>query len=68
VVTDVPGWVAVGIWFGFQLISSLGVLGGDEQGGGGVAYAAHIGGFIAGALLIKPFMLGREPPQPVRYG
>jgi membrane associated rhomboid family serine protease len=66
VVTDVPGWVAVGIWFGFQLISSLGVLGGDTQGGGGVAYAAHIGGFIAGAILIKPFMLGREPPAPAR--
>ncbi len=32
----------------------MGVLGG-EQGGGGVAYAAHIGGFAAGLLLIKLF-------------
>ena len=33
------------------------MLGGDETGGG-VAYAAHIGGFIAGLLLIKVFDIG----------
>jgi membrane associated rhomboid family serine protease len=55
--TVVPGYVAVGIWFLFQLISSMGMLGGEATGGG-IAYAAHIGGFIAGAVLIKPFTLG----------
>jgi membrane associated rhomboid family serine protease len=45
-----------GMWFVFQVISSLGVLGGMETG---VAYGAHIGGFIAGAALVKLFMLGR---------
>jgi membrane associated rhomboid family serine protease len=29
-------------------------------GGGGVAYAAHIGGFIAGLVLIKIFALGTK--------
>ena len=62
-VTDVPGYVAVGMWFVFQVISSLGVLGGMETGGG-VAYGAHIGGFIAGAALVKPFMVGRPPVLP----
>jgi membrane associated rhomboid family serine protease len=57
VVTEVPGWVAVGIWFLFQLISGLGMLGDMETG---VAYGAHIGGFVAGAALISPFMLGRQ--------
>src|SRR5256885_4326260 len=57
--TDVPAWVAIGIWFAFQLISGLGVLGGGSQQGG-VAYAAHIGGFIAGLILIKPFEIGRS--------
>ncbi|GAG34523.1 unnamed protein product, partial [marine sediment metagenome] len=52
VVTQVPGFVAVGLWFLFQIISSLGALGGA---GGGVAYGAHIGGFIAGVVLAKPF-------------
>jgi membrane associated rhomboid family serine protease len=53
---QVPAIVAIGIWFAFQLISGIGLLGGSE--GGGVAYGAHIGGFIAGLLLIKFFTLG----------
>ena len=55
---EVPAIVAIGIWFAFQLISGIGVLG-DSQGGG-VAYGAHIGGFIAGLLLIKFFAIGRS--------
>jgi membrane associated rhomboid family serine protease len=55
--TQVPAWVAIGIWFAFQLISGLGMLGeGSQQGG--VAYAAHIGGFVAGLVLIKFFDRG----------
>jgi membrane associated rhomboid family serine protease len=57
--TDVPAYVAIGIWFAFQLISGLGMLGGGSQQGG-VAYAAHIGGFVAGLVLIKVFTIGRE--------
>jgi membrane associated rhomboid family serine protease len=57
-VTQVPGWVAVGLWFLFQIVNSMGVLGGE---GGGVAYGAHIGGFLAGLALDKVFMLGRPP-------
>ncbi|HSE32855.1 MAG TPA: rhomboid family intramembrane serine protease [Pyrinomonadaceae bacterium] len=55
--TDVPAYVAIGIWFAFQLISGLGMLGGGSQQGG-VAYGAHIGGFIAGIVLIKFFDRG----------
>jgi membrane associated rhomboid family serine protease len=57
--TDVPAYVAIGIWFAFQLISGLGILGGGSQQGG-VAYAAHIGGFVAGLALIKVFAIGRQ--------
>ena len=57
--TEVPAYVAIGIWFAFQLISGLGMLGGGTQTGG-VAYAAHIGGFVAGLVLVKIFTLGRE--------
>src|SRR5262245_15602448 len=60
-VMNVPAYVAVGLWFVFQLISGLGMLGGSETGGG-VAYMAHIGGFVAGAALIHPFLIGRQPP------
>ncbi|HST23682.1 MAG TPA: rhomboid family intramembrane serine protease [Blastocatellia bacterium] len=56
--TEVPAFVALGLWFAFQLISGLGVLGKGSQEGG-VAYAAHIGGFIAGLVLVKLFVAGR---------
>jgi membrane associated rhomboid family serine protease len=60
VIMNVPAYVAVGLWFAFQLVSGLGMLGGSLTSGG-VAYAAHIGGFIAGAALIHPFLIGRQP-------
>jgi len=57
--TDVPAYIAIGIWFAFQLISGLGMLGGGSQQGG-VAYAAHVGGFVAGVVLIKLFDMGHR--------
>ena len=60
--TTVPGYVAVGLWFVLQLISALGVIGAGPQAGGGVAFMAHIGGFIAGVVLVKMFAAGVQPP------
>ena len=60
IVTQVPAFVAVGIWFLFQVVSSLSLLGGGESG---VAYGAHIGGFVAGAGLAKPFMIGKSQDE-----
>ncbi|MFZ2040089.1 MAG: rhomboid family intramembrane serine protease [Desulfobacterales bacterium] len=54
-IMQVPAIVAIGVWFAFQLISGLGMLSGGD--GGGVAYGAHIGGFVAGLLLVKFFTL-----------
>jgi membrane associated rhomboid family serine protease len=56
-VVAVPALVALGFWIGFQIISSLGMLGGE---GDGVAYGAHIGGFLAGMFLIKFFDRGQN--------
>ena len=71
VFTTVPAWVALGLWFLFQFISGLGMLGGGAQEGG-VAYAAHIGGFIAGLALVKLFAAGRPasaaPTARARWG
>ena len=49
-VIQVPAFLAIGIWFVLQLFSGIGSL---ESAGktGGVAYMAHIGGFVAGFLL-----------------
>lgn len=52
-IISVPAFIAVGVWFAFQVVNGLGALGGQEAGG--VAYAAHIGGFVAGLLLIGGF-------------
>src|SRR5262249_41954183 len=59
ILTDVPAYIAIGIWFVFQLISGLGLLGGGSQVGG-VAYAAHIGGFLVGAALVQLAMMGQD--------
>jgi membrane associated rhomboid family serine protease len=55
---SVPSVIALGIWIAMQIVSGLGMLGGQQ---GGVAYAAHIGGFIAGMLIIKLF--DRKQPE-----
>jgi membrane associated rhomboid family serine protease len=54
--TTVPAFVALGLWIGYQIL--LGFL--APAGQGGVAYAAHIGGFVAGVVLVKLFALGRR--------
>lgn len=66
VLTQVPAFIAIGLWFLFQVISGLGMLGGQE---GGVAYGAHIGGFIAGVVLVRLFAIGKMPTKPpkIRY-
>jgi membrane associated rhomboid family serine protease len=55
--TEVPAFVAIGLWFLFQIVNGLGVFGSGSQAGG-VAYAAHIGGFVAGVVLVKMFSRG----------
>lgn len=59
--TTVPAVVAIGLWFVFQLISAFGVIGAGPQSSGGVAFMAHIGGFVAGLALVKIFSIGRSP-------
>jgi membrane associated rhomboid family serine protease len=54
--TEVPAFVALGLWIIYQIV--LGYL--APAGVGGVAYAAHIGGFFAGLITIKLFALGRR--------
>lgn len=61
---QVPAFVCLGIWIVFQIVESSGLLGGSSEGAG-VAYAAHIGGFIAGVALVKLFASDRS--RPMRY-
>jgi membrane associated rhomboid family serine protease len=56
--TNMPAWAAIGVWFLFQVVAGMGMLGGGSSTGG-VAYAAHVGGFVAGLILVKFFAMGR---------
>jgi membrane associated rhomboid family serine protease len=53
-----PAWLEIGIWFVWNLMSGIQSLGGVE--GGGVAFFAHVGGFVAGMLLIRGAVGGRK--------
>jgi membrane associated rhomboid family serine protease len=57
-VTAVPAYLMLGIWILLQFVSGIGEVARTEQTGG-VAYMAHIGGFVAGLLLVKLFAAGR---------
>jgi rhomboid family protein len=57
-VVAVPAFVMLGLWILIQFISGLGSLARTEETGG-VAYMAHIGGFVAGLVLVKLFTAGR---------
>ena len=63
-----PAFVLIGFWFLLQVFSGFSSLGVNAVGAsGGVAYFAHIGGFIAGAALVSIFVLGRNrSPTAVR--
>jgi membrane associated rhomboid family serine protease len=50
----VPAWLMLGYWFLLQLLGGLPALG-RVDGGGGVAFWAHVGGFAAGVALVPFF-------------
>jgi membrane associated rhomboid family serine protease len=49
-IIPLPAWLILGYWFFLQLVVGLG-----PSGGGGVAIWAHVGGFVAGFVLIRLF-------------
>ena len=49
-VVSIPAIAAIGLWIAFQFVSGIGAIAATEQTGG-VAYAAHVGGFFAGVVL-----------------
>jgi len=51
---EFPAWLVIGTYFLVNLWSAL-----TTTSQGGVAFMAHVGGFVAGAVLLRLFMLGR---------
>ena len=60
-VVELPAFVFLIVWFGTQLLSGFSSLGGVDPSG--VAFFAHIGGFVAGVL----FVLVTGKPKPMPY-
>ncbi len=52
---EIPAVFLLLWWFGIQFLNGVGTLGATDYTGGGVAWFAHIGGFVTGMLLIRLF-------------
>src|SRR3984957_232977 len=62
---DIPAFFLVLYWFAIQFFSGVGSVG-DSASSGGVAWFAHVGGFIAGMLLVM-LMPTQQRARPWRY-
>lgn len=58
---DLPALVVLSIWFLLQMAAGLNIMR-DLMGGEQVAFWAHIGGFVAGVILMPILGLGASPP------
>src|SRR6266849_551257 len=62
----VPAWLMLGYWFVMNFLSgTANAIAETSQTSGGIAFWAHIGGFVAGVIMINLF---RERPHRYRYG
>jgi membrane associated rhomboid family serine protease len=61
-IVEIPAIIVLGFWFIFQFLSGAESLLSADAGAGGVAFWAHVGGFVIGIILLRLFH-----PPPVRY-
>jgi membrane associated rhomboid family serine protease len=67
-VIELPATVLLGVWFVAQAIFSAANLTNPTGGGGGVAYFAHVGGFVFGLLAVRLLATRRSVPPPPPAG
>ena len=58
-VVPLPAFLVLGLWFLFQFVLGLGAL--YATGSGGIAFWAHIGGFVAGLVVMRVLLAARRP-------
>jgi membrane associated rhomboid family serine protease len=62
-----PAWIVLGLWFVIQFLNGLISVGVDTSASGGVAFVAHVGGFVVGLVLTFLFTrIVRQPPAAQR--
>jgi membrane associated rhomboid family serine protease len=54
-IAELPALVVLGLWFVMQFFNGVLSLGQETEGMGGVAWWAHVGGFVTGLALLYPF-------------
>ena len=59
---EVPALLLLAVWFALQFVPAVGQLATPDVAGGGVAYLAHVGGFVFGLAAIHLFRRRRERP------
>lgn len=64
-VVEIPAFFFLGIWFLMQFFSGAATLGRTDALTGGVAWWAHIGGFLAGMLLLRVFLPRHAAKRPI---
>jgi membrane associated rhomboid family serine protease len=66
-IVTLPAIILIGVWFVLQLFDGVATLSTVQQGMGGVAYFAHVGGFVTGLIItfaLRPLL---RPPANVSY-
>jgi membrane associated rhomboid family serine protease len=66
-IVNLPAIVLIGIWFLLQFFSGIAALSTVQQSMGGVAYFAHVGGFVAGLLITLLLSSRLRPPADTSY-
>ena len=64
----IPAWVFLGVWFLYQFFESNYALLSGKTGGSGVAFFAHVGGFLFGVLVAQAYVRSHARQQLVRAG
>jgi len=64
----IPAFILIGLWFFIQLLNGAAAIGTAVGASEGVAWWAHIGGFLAGLVLVWAFRGGRRPARPSGRG
>jgi membrane associated rhomboid family serine protease len=63
-IVRIPAWIFLGLWFLYQFIEANNGLFSAHANGGGVAFFAHVGGFIFGVIVARLYLADRTSRTP----
>jgi membrane associated rhomboid family serine protease len=66
-IVTLPAFILIGLWFLLQFFDGIASLSTVQQGMGGVAYFAHVGGFLTGLIITLLLRERLRPPAPISY-